>query len=107
MLAGLLRFLKNWTLPLAMLAGGIGYPVFIYLSFLTPCLIFTMLLLTFCKVPFHDLKFKAVHFWLLLVQIGGAILVYWLLKPLNVLAAEGAFICVIAADGNSRRRHYR
>ncbi len=79
-----------------MLAGSIGYPFFIYLSFLTPYLIFTMLLLTFCKVPFHDLKFKPVHFWLLLVQIGGAIIVYLLLKPLNILAAEGAFICVIA-----------
>ena len=96
MLAVLLRFVKNWTLPLAMLAGGIGYPVFIHLSFLTPYLIFTMLLLTFCKVPFGDLRFKPVHFWLLLVQIGGAVLVYLLLKPLNIFAAEGAFICVIA-----------
>ena len=32
----------------------------------------------------------------MLVQIGGAVLVYLLLKPLNLLAAEGAFICVIA-----------
>ncbi len=92
----LLRFLKNWTLPLAMLTGGVGFPVFIHLSFLTPCLIFTMLLLTFCKVPFHDLRFKRVHGWLLLVQLGGAVLVYLMLSPLNLLAAEGAFICVIA-----------
>ena len=55
-----------------------------------------MLLLTFCKVPFRDLHFRPVHLWLLLVQIGGAILVYLSLRPLNILAAEGAFICVIA-----------
>ena len=37
----MLKFLKNWTLPIAMLLGGIGYPLFIRLSFLTPALIFT------------------------------------------------------------------
>ncbi len=96
MLSPLLAFLKNWTLPLAMLAGGIGFPIFRHLSFLTPYLIFTMLLLTFCKVPFEDLKFRPVHIWLLIIQIGGAIAVYLLLSPMNVLVAEGAFICVIA-----------
>ena len=96
MLSPLLVFLKNWTLPLAMLAGGIGFPIFRNLSFLTPYLIFTMLLLTFCKVPLEDLKFRPVHIWLLVIQIGGAIAVYSVLSPLNVLVAEGAFICVIA-----------
>ena len=84
MLSSLLVFLKNWTLPLAMLAGGVGFPVFRHLSFLTPYLIFTMLLLTFCKVPFEDLKFRPVHIWLLIIQIGGAIAVYTLLSPINV-----------------------
>ena len=42
----MLKFLKNWTLPIAMLVGAVGYPVFISFSFLTPILIFTMLLLT-------------------------------------------------------------
>ena len=50
----MLKFLKNWTLPIAMLVGAIGYPLFITLSFLTPVLIFTMLLLTFCKVSPRD-----------------------------------------------------
>ena len=52
----MLKFLKNWTLPIAMLVGAIGYPLFISLSFLTPILFFTMLLLTFCKVSPRDLK---------------------------------------------------
>ena len=54
----MLKFLKNWTLPIAMLVGAVGYPVFISFSFLTPILIFTMLLLTFCKVSPRDLKPK-------------------------------------------------
>lgn len=45
----MLKFLKNWTLPIAMLVGAVGYPVFISFSFLTPILIFTMLLLTFVR----------------------------------------------------------
>ena len=71
----MLKFLKNWTLPIAMLLGGIGYPLFIRLSFLTPALIFTMLLLTFCKVSPRDLRPKPLHLWLLLIQIFGAIAV--------------------------------
>ena len=63
----MLKFLKNWTLPIAMLVGAVGYPLFISLSFLTPYLIFTMLLLTFCKVSPHDLKPKPLHAWLLLI----------------------------------------
>lgn len=91
----MLQFLKNWTLPIAMLVGAVGYPIFICLSFLTPYLIFTMLLLTFCKVSPNDLKLKPLHFWLLLIQIFGSLLVYLLLVRFNKIVAEGAMVCII------------
>lgn len=91
----MLKFLKDWTLPIAMLIGAVGYPLFMCLSFLTPYLIFTMLLLTFCKVSLHDLKLKPVHLWLLLIQIGGAILAYLLLCQWNKIVAEGVMVCII------------
>ena len=91
----MLKFLKNWTLPIAMLVGAVGYPLFICLSFLTPALIFTMLLLTFCKVSPSDLRPKVLHLWLLLIQIGGALAVYLLLCPFNKIVAEGAMVCII------------
>ncbi len=91
----MLSFLKNWTLPIAMLIGAVGYPLFISLSFLTPYLIFTMLLLTFCKVSPRDLKLKPLHLWLLLIQIGGALLAYLSLYRFNKLVAEGVMVCVI------------
>ncbi|MBP6068183.1 MAG: transporter, partial [Bacteroides sp.] len=69
----MLKFLKDWTLPIAMLIGGVGYPIFIALSFLTPVLIFSMLLLTFCKVSPRELRPKRLHLWLLLIQIVGAL----------------------------------
>ncbi|KAA6304357.1 hypothetical protein EZS27_043995, partial [termite gut metagenome] len=68
----MLKFLKNYTLPLAMLTGIIGHSIFVYLSFLTPALIFSMLLLTFCKVSFSELKPTLLHVWLLLIQLIGA-----------------------------------
>ena len=91
----MLKFLKNWTLPIAMLVGAVGYPLFISLSFLTPYLIFTMLLLTFCKVSPRDLKLKPLHMWLLLIQIGGALAAYLLLYRFDKIVAEGVMVCII------------
>ena len=68
----LLRFIKNWTLPLAMLAGTAGYFFFAripllapakpclngLIALLTPALIFSQLLLTFCKVEVYELTGK-------------------------------------------------
>lgn len=91
----MLRFLKNWTLPIAMLMGALGYPLFMRLSFLTPYLIFTMLLLTFCKVSLSDLKPKPLHIWLLIVQLFGAVAAYFLLVQFNKIVAEGVMVCII------------
>ena len=89
----LLRFIKNWTLPLAMLAGTAGYFFFAripllapakpclngLIALLTPALIFAQLLLTFCKVEVHELKPKAWHGWLLLFQTVSCLAVAALL----------------------------
>lgn len=91
----MLKFLKDWTLPIAMLIGGVGYPIFIALSFLTPVLIFSMLLLTFCKVSPRELRPKRLHLWLLLIQIVGALVVYLLLYRFNQVVAQGVMVCII------------
>ena len=91
----MLKFLRNWTLPIAMLIGAAGYPLLISLSFLTPYLIFAMLLLTFCKVSPHDLKPKPLHVWLLLIQVLGSMVVYLLLYRFNKIVAEGVMVCII------------
>ena len=91
----MLKFLKNWTLPIALLVGAVGYPLFICLSFLTPYLIFTMLLLTFCKISPRDLKLRPLHVWLLLIQIIGALAAYLLLFRFDKIVAEGVMVCII------------
>lgn len=110
----LLRFIKNWTLPLAMLAGTLGYffltkiplvaPAKPYLNgaiaFLTPALIFAQLLLTFCKVEVRELKPKAWHGWLLLFQtisclVVAALLVCCPMEEMYREIFEGAMVCLI------------
>lgn len=110
----LLRLIKNWTLPLAMLAGTAGYFFFAKIpwfapvkpclnglvALLTPALIFAQLLLTFCKVEVHDLKPKGWHGWLLLFQTAACLVVAALLVccPMEEMyreVFEGAMVCLI------------
>lgn len=97
----MLKFIKNWALPLAMIAGAIGYPLFSYLAPLTPYLIFAMLLLTFCKVSPRDLKFEPLHFWLIVIQLIGSILLYLFISPFNVIVAQAAMICMLCPTATS------
>lgn len=110
----LIRFIKDWTLPIAMLMGTLGYFFFARVSvvapmkpfllqliaFLTPTLIFAQLLLTFCKVEVHELKPKGWHGWLLLFQILSCLLVaVWLVAcPMGDTyreVLEGMMVCLI------------
>lgn len=108
-----LRFCKNWTLPLAMLSGVALYLIYAHspwlrssgemirtlVDWLQPILIFMMLFLTFCKVDWSDLRFCRWHVWLLLIQGGGfallGMLLVWLPDfPAQVLL-EGGMLCLI------------
>lgn len=110
----MLQLIKNWTLPLAMLAGVIGYFCFSMLEcleplkpfvketvgYLTPLLIFAQLLLTFCKVEVKELAPKSWHGWLLLCQFVSASLVavvLWVypLEEMWRIALEGVLVCLI------------
>ena len=90
-----MNLIKNWTLPLAMIIGTLGYKVLGYLSFITPYLIFTMLLLTFSKLSLRDLRPRLTHLWLLLIEVLGAIVIYILIAPFDSIVAQGIMICIL------------
>ena len=109
-----IRFLKDWTLPVAMVTGTLVYFFFAKVPFLapakpaingivavlTPLLIFAQLLLTFCKVEMRDLKPKAWHGWLILIQLLSCLLMAVLLVycPMNEVyheVFEAAMVCLI------------
>lgn len=110
----MLNFIRNWTLPIAMLTGILGYLLFVHVplleptkpclsrlvEILTPSLIFAQLLLTFCKVNARDLMPVRWHGWLLLFQIIFCLLMVavLLLGKLDVTyqeVFEGAMVCLI------------
>ena len=110
----MLRFIKNWTLPIAMLIGTLAYLVFAKWSFLapakpyvnsfvsiiTPWLIFAQLLLTFCKIDWKELKPKRWHLWLLMIQGFSCALTAGVLLcvPMGELSKgfwEGMMVCFI------------
>lgn len=77
------RFLRNWSLPIAMLSGVVMYLLYTNIPFfrgsegvvssvvsiVQPGLIFSMLFVTFCKVRIGELKPAKWHVWLLAFQL--------------------------------------
>lgn len=117
MLKTLLRFYKNWALPISMAMGVVLY--FVYTSIpllkgtshmvnqaigiLQPTLIFAMLFITFCKIKPRDLRLCRWHGTLLLVQVGAfalcaAVLILFPDLPGRLLieSAMTCFICPTA-----------
>lgn len=93
--------LKTFLLPVAMLLGILFYKEIGYVVFLSPYLIFLMLLVPYCRLSFRELKIKPLHLWLLAIQIAGAIAVYYTILPFNRVIAEGAFICMFCPTATS------
>ena len=97
---GLLRFVKNWTLPVAMGLGTVIYLVFAFvpaldgaalffsplMDDLLPVFMFLMLFVTFCKVDFHRMRPVWWHFWVLLFNLlfVGIIMAIALYLPATV-----------------------
>ena len=96
-----LQQFKNWMLPIAMIVGGVFHSFFASLAFLTPYLIFLMLLVPYCKLSLGELRIAPLHVRLLLVQIAGGLGLYLALAPIDPLLAQGTFICVLAPTATS------
>lgn len=109
----IIAFFKNWTLPVAMLAGALGYWAYVsvpafdcthaamstFISYVQPLLLFAMLFVSFCKVSLRQLKPKAWMLEMLAVQVLCYIamgLVIILCKDMPGRAIiESAMICMI------------
>ena len=91
----MLKFIKDWMLPIAMVTGALTHQWMGKLSFLTPYLLFTMLLITFCKISWKDIRFHPAHLWLLLIQLLGSTVAYLLIYPFDKVLAQGALLCLL------------
>ncbi|MDL2290034.1 transporter [Paludibacteraceae bacterium OttesenSCG-928-F17] len=93
--------IRPYMMPVAMLAGAVFYTFFSRFSYLTPYLIFVMLLLTYFNISIKNLRLSKLHGWLLLIQIAGSISLFLILKPFNIIVAQAAMICVLAPTATS------
>lgn len=109
----IIRFVKNWTLPLSMLLGVVLYFVYVNIPFLAPTkpfveqalaiiqplLIFAMLFLSFCKIDIKDLRLCKWHALLLFIQGGLFMLMAAVLMIFpdfsSRILVEGAMLCMI------------
>lgn len=78
-----------------MITGALTHQWVSRLSFLTPSLLFVMLLLTFCKISFKDIRFHPAQAWLLLIQLAGSIGLYYLILPFDPVIAQAAMLCLL------------
>jgi len=109
----LIRFVKNWTLPISMITGVLAYFVYVnvplfaptrpyandVVGVVQPLLIFSMLFLTFCKIAPGQLRLRRWYLWNLLIQVGlfavfSGILIILPGLPSRVLV-ESAMLCLI------------
>lgn len=109
---GIIKFVKQWTLPCAMVFGACVYLLFSEVSFLEPVgnavgpffmeimplLIFAILYVTFCKIRLHDLRLRAWHIWLQVIRVALACLLVLAMTAVgheSKLILEGAFVCIM------------
>ena len=105
-------FVKNWALPLSMIAGVISYfgcaalPLdttaktlcLDSIAVIQPSLIFLMLFITFCKVDISEMRLRGWHIVGILLQAGlfcGLAVCSLRLDDTWRVITEGAMVCLI------------
>lgn len=112
--ARLLRFLKDWTLPVAMAVGTIVYLLFAFtpqldgageffgpiISDIFPLFMFLILFVTFCKVDFRRLRPVGWHLWVgafqvvFVIMVVAAVLTFHI-QGENLILLEALLTCII------------
>ena len=112
--ARLLRFLKDWTLPVAMVVGTVVYLLFAFtpqldgageffgpiISDIFPLFMFLILFVTFCKVDFRRLRPVGWHLWVGAFQVAFVIMVVaavltFHIQGENLILLESLLTCII------------
>ena len=109
----LTKILKNWTLPIGMACGLLGFLAFHYVhwlaplkpaaaeasSALMPTVLFVMLFATFCKVDPRLMRVTPWHAWLVAFQLLSclaiALILHFAPASGHALLPEGLMICLV------------
>ncbi|MBE6306442.1 MAG: transporter [Bacteroidales bacterium] len=96
-----LQKLRTYALPIAMIAGVVFHSIAGSLAFLTPYLLFAMLLVSYCKLDVTTLRVSPMYAWLLAIQLIFSWVVYGVVATFNPIVAQGAFICLFCPTATS------
>lgn len=67
-----------------------------YLSPFSPYLIALMLFFTYCRLELREIRITSFSWYMLLIQIGVPIALFFIIRPFNEIIAQTAFICIFA-----------
>lgn len=87
--------IKPWVLPFAMLCGMVFHSLFDAVAWVVPYLIFTMLVITFCRVRPREFELGPMLWIMLAVQLVASVLVFLAVRPFGLDLAQAVFICVL------------
>lgn len=108
-----ITFIKNWTLPLSIIAGILAYFIYVNIPILDsthsyankavgviqPLLIFSMLFLTFLTIGPHDLHLRRWHLVLVCIQLICFGCIAWTLSYIHDdgirIILESAMLCLL------------
>jgi len=110
----IIRFVKDWTLPVSIAFGATVYSVFAFVPALSeparvlspvmdailPLFMFLVLFVTFCKVDFRKLRVVPWHLWvsgfqMLLVAVLTSLVLCFGLSGRALVLVESVLLCVI------------
>lgn len=92
---------KSWILPIAILLGIFFHDQIVVLQPALPYFIFLMLFFSFNSLDVKKMRFTMFDCWLLLFQLVVSTAVYFLLRPLDPVIAQGAFVTVLAPTASA------
>ncbi len=117
---GIIRFLKDWTLPTAIALGTVCYLTFRWVPALDeagdwlgpvfdtlfPVSVFLTLFVTACKVDFHDMRPHRWHLGVLVAQLllvaGNVGIILWVQSDLEQkLLWEAVLTCIIGPSASA------
>lgn len=84
---------RSMVLPVMMAAGALFHGFFDRLGALQPILIFSMLFISFTKVPAREIRVGKLHMVLLAFQLVSGLAIYLALRGWNETVAQGLMIC--------------